>query len=64
LDGKRLREQSFKLLFRIFVSIRDGIVMTGAYLDAIVGGRMRIQERYVQASIRFLEGPEALKHPV
>ena len=38
--------------------------MTGAYLDALVGSRMCIKERYVQATAGLLEGAEALKHTV
>ena len=38
--------------------------MTGAYLDALVGSRMGIKERYVQATTGLLEGAETLKHPV
>jgi len=38
--------------------------MTGAYLDALVGSRMGIKERYVQATTGLLEGAEALKYPV
>jgi hypothetical protein len=34
------------------------------YLDALVGSRMGIKERYVQAATELLEGAEALKHPV
>jgi len=44
--------------------IYDETVMTGgAYLDALIGSRMCIKERYVQAT-GLLEGAEALKHPV
>lgn len=35
-----------------------------SYLDAVVGSRMRIQERYVHASTGFLERAETLEHPV
>jgi hypothetical protein len=38
--------------------------MTGAYLDALIGSRMCIKERYVQATTGFLERAEALKHPI